>query len=456
MTLRLVLVSLVAALGLTIPGAPVIENWVASTQNWMNSRFADWDTRNPQTADYVIVSDFYDAERLAPRPAITSLPTATPQPSERPAPPIASSPAIATNPSLLQDTRAATVRPVSFVRKSKSFEPIQIGDKVAVGIAYELNFKNEGIGAVPPAVARTAAARPRFDPPPVVKKFSRGLEFELAQWSKTLALALPRMVFPATSPRRFEPIVVAENPRRGPAEELNQKNEGIGIKPPAVRASQPPIARASQPPITKAPQPPIARASQPPITKAPQPPIAKASQPTVACLAGFGPMETSSSLYFAGELAPPSKSVASATPKEPTKPTTLAVAVRPPQSASAPETRELPADLDIEVAGELVRCDDGFGVPAPARKPPVLIAKPRFEPLEVSGDFYVGTAHELNRRNDGTHIPAESLAHTAKADVSAPHSALQLNRAVKLTRDAVYAWVNVLTGPALVTVSQSD
>src|SRR5271166_1121937 len=68
MTLRLVLVSLVAAMGLTIPGAPVIESWVASTQNWINARFADWDTRNPQTEDYVIVSSFYVVERLAPRP----------------------------------------------------------------------------------------------------------------------------------------------------------------------------------------------------------------------------------------------------------------------------------------------------------------------------------------------------------------------------------------------------
>jgi hypothetical protein len=49
MTLRLVLVSLVAAMGLTIPSRPVIESWVASTQNWMNARFADWDIRNPQT-----------------------------------------------------------------------------------------------------------------------------------------------------------------------------------------------------------------------------------------------------------------------------------------------------------------------------------------------------------------------------------------------------------------------
>src|SRR6516162_4698190 len=70
MTLRLVLVSLVAALGLTIPGVPMIESWVASTQNWMNARFADWDTRDPKTADYVIVSDFYDAERLVSRPQV--------------------------------------------------------------------------------------------------------------------------------------------------------------------------------------------------------------------------------------------------------------------------------------------------------------------------------------------------------------------------------------------------
>src|SRR6516225_3813769 len=70
MTLRLVLVSLVAALGLTLPGVPMIESWVASTQNWMNARFADWDTRDPQTNDFVIVSDFYDAERLATSPQV--------------------------------------------------------------------------------------------------------------------------------------------------------------------------------------------------------------------------------------------------------------------------------------------------------------------------------------------------------------------------------------------------
>src|SRR6516162_88207 len=75
MTLRLVLVSLVAALGLTVPSAPMIESWVASTQNWMNARFADWDTRNPPSADYVIVSDYYDPTPVVLRLALVPTPT---------------------------------------------------------------------------------------------------------------------------------------------------------------------------------------------------------------------------------------------------------------------------------------------------------------------------------------------------------------------------------------------
>ncbi|MGO8901986.1 MAG: hypothetical protein ACLQU5_27115 [Isosphaeraceae bacterium] len=421
MTLRLVLVSLVAAMGLTIPSAPVIESWVASTQNWMNARFADWDTRNPQTADYVIVSDFYDMERLAPRPARSSLPATALEPSDRPGPPNASSGAFSSKPALLQDTRSAAVRPVSCVRKRQSFEPIRVGEKLSPGIAYELNLKNEGIGVAPPQVVRKPAAAVRFDPIPVVSKVYRGVQLELAQWSMTLGSVLPRVVFPASSPRRFEPSVVAKNPR-----------EGIGIKPAVAGAPRPALAGAPRPPVTSPSRPPVASESS------------------------FGPMETSTSLYFAGELTPPAKSVLPTPPMVPTKPSATPVAVHPPLSPAVTETRELPDDLDIEAAGELVQQDDGFGAPAPAAKALLTAATPRFEPLEVSCDYYVGTAFELNFRNDGFNIPAETVLHTAKIDVPAPHSARELSRAVKLTRDAVYAWVNVFTGPALVTVSQAN
>ena len=400
----------------------MIESWVASTQNWMNARFADWDTRNPQTADYVIVSDLYDMERLAPRPAGSSLPATAPELSDRTGAPRASSTAFSSKPALLQDIQSATVRPVSFVRKRQSCEPIWVGEKLSLGIAYELNFKNEGIGVVPPPVVRKPAAAVRFDPIPVVRKAYRGVQLELAQWSRTLGSVLPRVVFPASSPRRFEPIVVVKNPRGG-AEKLIQLSQGTGINP----------AMAS----------------------APRPPVTSPSRPALASESSFGPMVTCTSLYFAGELTPPAKSVLPTSLMVPTKPLATPVAVRPPLSPAVPETRELPDDLDIEEAGELVRQDDGFGPPAPTAKAPTA-ATPRFEPLEVSCEHYVGTAFELNFRNDGFNIPAETVVHTAKIDAPASHSARELSRAVKLTRDAVYAWINVFTGPALVTVSQSN
>ena len=137
-------------------------------------------------------------------------------------------------------------------------------------------------------------------------------------------------------------------------------------------------------------------------------------------------METSTSLYFAGELTPPAKSVLPTPPMVPTKPSATPVAVRPPLSPAVTETRELPDDLDIEAAGELVRQDDGFGAPAPAAKAPLTAATPRFEPLEVSCDYYVGTAFELNSRNDGLNLPAATVVHTAKIDAPAPHSAREL------------------------------
>ena len=211
MTLRLVLVSLVAALGLTIPSAPVIESWVASTQNWMNARFADWDTRNPQIADYVIVSDYYDVERLAPRLAICSAPATAPEPSDRPGPPMASSVASPASQPCFK-TRTAAVRPVSIVRQAKSFEPVWVGEKLNLGIANELSRKNEGIVAMPLQAVQKPAATVRFDPMPAVRKVYREVQLELAQWGKTLASVLPRVVFPASAPRRFEPVATTKKP----------------------------------------------------------------------------------------------------------------------------------------------------------------------------------------------------------------------------------------------------
>jgi hypothetical protein len=177
---------------------------------------------------------------------------------------------------LLEDTRTAAVRPVSFVRQRRSFEPIWVGEQLSLGIAYELNLKNEGTGVVPPKVVRKPAAAVRFDPKPVVKKVYREVQLELAQWSRTLGSVLPRVVFPAASPRRIEPVVVAKNPGGG-ADKLIQQSRGIGINPP--------------------------------VASAPRPVVTSPARPALASQTSFGPMETSASLYFAGDLTPPAKSV---------------------------------------------------------------------------------------------------------------------------------------------------
>ena len=100
--------------------------------------------------------------------------------------------------------------------------------------------------------------------------------------------------------------------------------------------------------------------------------------------------------------------------------------------------------------------------PLTAVKPaPAPASKPRFEPLETGPEQPVGVAYELNRRSEGLHdssppLPAAlSIAASPSPSSSTPRPTRELNRAVKLTRDAVYAWVNVFTGPALMTVTQS-
>src|SRR6516165_114628 len=122
MTLRLVLLSLVAALGLTIPGGPLIEHWISSTQTWMNARFADWDTRIPREGDYVIISDDDDMQlgtgRSRPATPISQLAVATDltlqaEKLARPEVPAERSPA-----------RQRVTLPISFRGTFKTFEPL--------------------------------------------------------------------------------------------------------------------------------------------------------------------------------------------------------------------------------------------------------------------------------------------------------------------------------------------
>ena len=66
--------------------------------------------------------------------------------------------------------------------------------------------------------------------------------------------------------------------------------------------------------------------------------------------------------------------------------------------------------------------------------------------MEVGADLYPGVAFALNRE-------AEGLQHDSPATAEPAGSGNRLTQAVRLTREAVQAWANLLHGPAVVVIS---
>jgi hypothetical protein len=237
----------------------------------------------------------------------------------------------------------------------------------------------------------------------------------------------------------FEPIEVQDPKPLSVAEQLNRLNEGIGVVPP--RVCHAPEHRPHFKPKDIAIRP----------AEAPRA-IREAQAPAI----GFGAMETCPSLYFSGELNLPAPKVAAAAAQGPR------IAATPvPAALLSPSLRHASNEeidnLDIDTVAALILEDDGFGTFAalPEKRAPATASKARFAPLEVEEDLYTGVALELNRRNEGTNLPVVSLVTAQRFETGAPRANTDISLAVRLTREAVYAWVNVFTGTASVTVTQS-
>lgn len=77
-------------------------------------------------------------------------------------------------------------------------------------------------------------------------------------------------------------------------------------------------------------------------------------------------------------------------------------------------------------------------------------AVPPFESLEVGEDFSTGEAGSLNHGAEGIGIVAPEVGRPAGHGMRGS----QFSRALRLTREAVFAWANLLHGPADVTSSR--
>ena len=74
-----------------------------------------------------------------------------------------------------------------------------------------------------------------------------------------------------------------------------------------------------------------------------------------------------------------------------------------------------------------------------------------FEPMVVGEDLYAGVAYSLNRASDGLGLASDGPSSQPPSDAS---RVSQLSVALRLTREAVYAWSNLLHAPAVVAISR--
>lgn len=439
MTLRLVLVSLVAALGITIPNRTEFESWVATTQNWMNARFAEWDSRHPLESDYVIINEISDAEFASMRPSKPAGIALNATPSHP-------GTSTKTERSPLNQTTANHITPVAATpapktASSPTFEPIEVGENLYPGIAYQLNRDNEGLGIIPPVVIHPRTTPRKFEPMEIREAVDFALE--LNRWNDGIGvvpLQVTRTRLVTIHPRnRFEPMEIGEDLYTGVAFELNRRNDGIGLVPPASATRPEPDFQQEADALSLGFVYEVKHTSK---TAVPVSHHVEAAKPVVA-EPSFEAMEKSKNLYFADSLEPVGD-VANVTPHKVSQPV---------KSSPRLDGIEKAGEIKLGFAGQVytMRLD---GREESSRIEVSAAARPRFEPMEVGEDLYVGIAYELNRRNEGLGLTSTA---TLAGERTLSHAAVRgpdLNRAVRLTRDAVYAWVNVFTGPALVTVAQ--
>ena len=167
MTLRLVLVGIVAALGVSIPSQPSGDHWFDSAETWATSLLAQWDTWEPadgDEADPAGKRDHFGCEecRLARlRVAASAMRAAAGDPpapkGEDIAPAGAIDAVLAESKGVFVDPKAivgwvqpnvplAELSPSTNARTSVAFEPIRVSEPFEAGIAYELNRNADGLG----------------------------------------------------------------------------------------------------------------------------------------------------------------------------------------------------------------------------------------------------------------------------------------------------------------------
>jgi hypothetical protein len=247
MVLRLVLVGMVAALGVTLPSRHELETWGHSAQCWINARMAEWDTRTSiDEGAFVYVND--PAEFAPSVPAKHEV-------SDKAFAAIVDEMAMA----FARDAEPARKRETETAAAPLIHEPatVAVSDSLAIApptepASPELDEANEMDLAFSVAMEEVAAMfatdlhAPKVIVEPSDEVFAAVMEEMAAEFARQPATAAAEPAAQSRSPKA-EQVAEVEDPYAGEAYALNRASEGI-CDPGAVEAANASTASASAAP----------------------------------------------------------------------------------------------------------------------------------------------------------------------------------------------------------------
>jgi hypothetical protein len=439
MMLRLVLVGIVAGLGVTIPSRPIGTGWLGSAERWANSVLADWDTWRPSDSDgrgHLVVS-VHDCEqcklaraaivsREQKDPAVASLQTTKWAPvnsapdENKPAAPL---------PAASVSNQSAAV--------ASAFDPMKVGDEFYTAVAFELNSKAEGLEPAPPAALPVAIAA---EVPPLAA-------------SQDLELDLPEVLCGTSDEEAAEFVFIREAAAARPANPASSSDALASTEPP----SEPDFDEMGEVEIGETvPLPAVAVSERVPAS------VDSSERPEVIANDEHGVYEDEVAAYrdgrdltvYAQRSPSPIATLAPALPAPSTPSMQLPAAPVPlssPTAIGGPETPALsnnPAELPWPA----------FAPEEPiAQSPPHMVQETTipwsvFAPVDfpISREVIAATEHP-----SAIDVPTSHDHSSSRITPGSPTEA-GWGHAVKLTRQAVNAWLSVLAPSAPVEVTAAE
>jgi hypothetical protein len=272
----------------------------------------------------------------------------------------------------------------------------------------------------------------------------------------------------------FEPIV-PDDRASGVADELNRVSEGLDVRPEATVAKGRPYVKGTRSPATVRMRPEFP--AMPAADSVEFKLIVELFHAVERPNGGAGPAEAQVSQ---GRRRKPidaplvcafTASSATVAPVNPVTASPVKVGSRLPTSRPKFDPIEPMAEADFDVAGVLNRFGEGIELPAAGRVA-TRGAKPAFVPIDPARTPCASLADELNRLSDGitiapatpgeddSRIPISLSSRTPVPSTTAngarpsqPRPSPEVAQAMRLTRDAVHAWLKIVARPGLIQVS---